>query len=66
MSIEVNTIKKDWVNGETVTELLRRMNFIYPMLIIKINGEVIPKAHYGTKTISDGSNIEVIHLESGG
>jgi thiamine biosynthesis protein ThiS len=66
MPIDVNTLKKDWVKGETVAELLRRMNYIYPMLVIKINGEIIPRSQYATKIIPDGSTVEVIHLESGG
>jgi thiamine biosynthesis protein ThiS len=66
MSIDVNTLKKDWVKGETVAELLRRMNYVYPMLVIKINGEIIPRTQYATKIILDGSTVEVIHLESGG
>ncbi|MDD4308322.1 MAG: sulfur carrier protein ThiS [Thermoplasmata archaeon] len=66
MSIEVNTVTKGWVENETVTELLRRMNFIYPMVIVKIDGEIIPKAQYDVRKIKDGSVISVLHLESGG
>jgi thiamine biosynthesis protein ThiS len=66
MSIDVNTLKKEWVKGETVAELLRRMNYVYPMLIIKINGEIVPRAQYAARTIPDGSTVEVSHLESGG
>ena len=66
MTIEVNTTKVAWVEGETVAHLLRRMNFIYPMLVIKVDGEVIPKSRYAEILIPDGSVVEVIHLESGG
>jgi thiamine biosynthesis protein ThiS len=66
MTIEVNTAKVEWVEGETIVDLLRRMNFIYPMLVIKIDGAVIPKSRYAEMIKPDGSVVEVIHLESGG
>ena len=66
MAIEVNTEKTEWVGDETVAELLRRKNYIYPMLVIKINGEIIPRSQYAERTIPDNSKVEVIHLESGG
>ncbi len=66
MSIKVNSNKVDWVKGETITELLRRMNYIYPMLVIKMDGVIIPRSQYTEKKIPDGCTLEIIHLESGG
>lgn len=66
MAIEVNTEKTDWVDGETILGLLRRKNYVYPMLVIKINGKVVPRTQYAERVIEDDSIIEVIHLESGG
>jgi len=66
MSIKVNSNKVDWVEGETITELLRRMNYVYPMLVIKMDGVVIPRAQYPEKRIPDNCTLEIIHLESGG
>jgi sulfur carrier protein len=66
MSIKVNSDRVDWVNGETIAELLRRMNYIYPMLVIKMDGVVIPRSRYTETKIPDGCTLEIIHLESGG
>lgn len=66
MSIKVNSTEHEWVEGETVTALLRRMNFIYPMVVVRISGKVVPKSQYDSRTIPDGSIVEVMHLESGG
>ncbi len=66
MSIKVNSQEIDWVEGETIAELLRRMNYIYPMLVIKMDGAVIPRSQYPEKKIPDGCTLEIIHLESGG
>lgn len=66
MPINVNSIERDWVEGETIAGLLKRMNFVYPMLVIKLNGAVIPKPRYQDTVIPDCATVEVIHLISGG
>lgn len=66
MPIKVNSQEIDWVEGETIAELLRRMNYVYPMLVIKMDGAVIPRSQYQEKRIPGGCTLEIIHLESGG
>ncbi len=66
MSIEVNTNLTDWVDGENITQLLKRMNYIFPLVVVKIDSQVIPKAKYSDTLVPDDSKIEVIHLISGG
>jgi sulfur carrier protein len=50
----------------TVNELLRMKNFTFKMLIIKINGRLIKKEEYETALISNGDDVNVLHLISGG
>ncbi|KYK29052.1 MAG: thiamine biosynthesis protein ThiS [Candidatus Proteinoplasmatales archaeon SG8-5] len=66
MGIKVNTKPVDWVEGETVTQLLSRMTYTFPLVVVKIDGEVIPKSEYPNTYIPDDSEVEVIHLISGG
>lgn len=66
MGIKVNNRDVEYVEGETVSGLLKRMNYIYRMLVVKIDGEVIPKIKYGDTPIPDGGAVEIIHIESGG
>jgi len=66
MSIEVNKNPIDWVDGETITQLLKRMNYTFPLVVVKIDAQVIPKAKYSETIVPDNSIIEVIHLISGG
>ena len=66
MSIEVNTNPMDWIDNETITQLLKRMNYTFPLVVVKIDGEVIPKAKYSETIVPDNSKVEVIHLISGG
>jgi len=66
MSIEVNSTQQNWLEDETVSQLLARMKYIFPLVVVKINGEVIMKSSYDVIMVPDESIIEVIHLISGG
>ena len=66
MGIVVNQEERDWVEGETVAQLLLRMKYTYPLVAVKIDGRLIPKSDYDKETIPDDSSIEVVHLMSGG
>ena len=66
MSIEVNTNPMDWIDNETITQLLKRMNYTFPLVVVKIDDQVIPKAKYSETIVPDNSVVEVIHLISGG
>ena len=50
----------------TVNELLKRKNFTFKMLIIKINGKLVKKEEYDSAVIVDGDDVNVLHLISGG
>jgi sulfur carrier protein len=61
-----NNPEKVDIDKCTVNDLLRLKNFTFKMLIIKINGRLIKKEEYDTALISDGDNVNVLHLISGG
>ncbi len=50
----------------TVSELLKVKNYTFKMLVIKVNGALVNKSDYGTTIISDGDEVMVLHLISGG
>ena len=50
----------------TVRKLLVMKNFTFKMLIVKINGRLIRKEDYENAVISDGDDVMVLHLISGG
>ena len=53
-------------NSITVNQLLKLKNFTFKMLIIKINGTLIPKENYETTGIHEGDDVSILHLISGG
>jgi len=50
----------------TISELLKLKNFTFKMLIIKINGSLVKKEAYNTAMVSEGDDVNVLHLISGG
>ncbi len=66
MSIIVNTREMEYIPEETMTQLLKRMKYMFPLVVVKIDGVVIPRVEFPETTFPDGVNIEIIHLISGG
>lgn len=56
----------EWEEGMTVSDLLERMNYSYPHIIVKINGELVRREEYGSRVIPDNADVRVIHLIAGG
>lgn len=64
--ITINGHRKDWWEGMTVRDALKIMNYTFPMLVIKINNELISRDKYDDTLIPEGAELKVIHLISGG
>ena len=64
--IEVNGRKVDWVENETVNQLLKRMKYTFPLVIVKINDKVVPRKDFSESPVPDDSKIAVVHMISGG
>ena len=64
--IIVNGRKVDFVENETVTGLLKRLKYVFPNVVVKINGELVKKIDFADTVINDESEVAVIHMISGG
>jgi len=64
--ITINGNEQDWHDGMTVRDALKMMNYTFPMLVTKINGELIPRKDYDTAVIPEGAEVMIVHLISGG
>jgi sulfur carrier protein len=67
MKISLNH-KEESMAGESISvhELLAMMKFTFPLIIVKINGQLVKKEDYERVFIGDGDAVEAIHLISGG
>jgi sulfur carrier protein len=50
----------------TITQLLVVKNYTFKMLVVKINGKLVKKDAYNKSIITDGDDVTVLHLVSGG
>ncbi len=50
----------------TVSELLEIKNFTFKFLVVRINGKTVKPGAYQDHFISDGDQVQVLHLISGG
>jgi len=64
--ITVNGRKINWIKNETVKELLKRVRYTFPLVVVKINDKIILRKNFSEVIIPDNSKISVIHMISGG
>ena len=56
----------EWTPDMTVRDVLERMNYTYPEVVIRVNGEVVMNEEYDSYTIPDEADVRIIHLIAGG
>ena len=66
MSIKVNGKDIKWLENENIKQLLKRMKYTFPLIVVKINNNVIPRKNFDNVTIPDDSRVDIIHMVSGG
>lgn len=64
--ITVNGHLIDWQPDLSIRKLLQIMNYTFPLIVIKVNGKLVPKADYDSFLVPEGAEVFVIHLMSGG
>ncbi|MCP4677139.1 MAG: sulfur carrier protein ThiS [Deltaproteobacteria bacterium] len=64
--ISVNGDPIDYEGSTTVTALLERLKFVFPLLIVRINGTVIDREKYDHVQVVDEDEVEIIHMMCGG
>jgi len=64
--ITVNTEPMDWRDGMTIADILKARNYIFRMIAVSINGELIKRGTYEKAVVPDGADVQVIHMISGG
>jgi len=50
----------------TIDVILKKLNYTFKMLVVKVNGELVKKTDYGITIIAEGADVKIIHLISGG
>lgn len=67
MRLIINNRDTDLAGSQlTVRQMLQQMKFTFPMIFVRVNGEVIRKDQYDSFVIRDGDRVDAIHLMGGG
>lgn len=66
MSITVNGKVMGYKEDESIKGLLKRMRYMFPLVVVKLDGQIIPRDLFIKAKLHDGAIVEVIHLTSGG
>ncbi len=64
--IEVNGKQVEWEEGITVEKLLKKMNYTFPKIVVRVDGKVIEKSDWEEHHIPDQSVVQAHHLIAGG
>jgi sulfur carrier protein len=64
--IQVNGEPMAWHEVMTVRDVLIARKYVFPMLIITMNGTLVARKDYETTRVPDRANLQVVHLMSGG
>ena len=66
MCLMVNNKPVAYVENETVRDLLKRLKFTFPLVIVKIDGKHVLRDSFSEVIIPKNADIKVIHMISGG
>jgi len=66
ITIELNHRPYSCKRGATITDLMTENNFDFPAIVVKINGVVIEDELWLKTAVSNGDNVEIIHVFGGG
>jgi len=64
--ITVNGKPTELENEVSVAGLLQQLGFVWPMLVVRVNGQLVKRERYADTTVRDGDTVDVIHMMSGG
>jgi thiamine biosynthesis protein ThiS len=56
----------DWEEGMTVALLLKRLKFSFPLIIVSVDGVLVPQGEYATRRIPEDAQVKVLHMSAGG
>lgn len=67
MTINLNAETESYPEDSlTIREILDRKRWSFPLIIAKLNGELVQRGDYASRRVSGGDVLELYHLVSGG
>lgn len=67
MKVTVNLEEEEFAESTlSVSEIMLRKRYTFPHIITRLNGHLVEREKRGSTLVSDGDDLEVYHLISGG
>lgn len=66
MKVTINGAEKDVPEELTVRDLIVHLGLGDGPVAIEMNREIVPRAEHGTRRVSGGDTIEIVHFVGGG
>jgi sulfur carrier protein len=66
MQIILNGENTEQEDGISVAGLLTKLNIGLERVAVEVNRDILPKADYEARLLSDGDRIEIVHFVGGG
>lgn len=67
MKIKLNNREEEFAGDKlTVEEIIALKSFAFKMLLVRLNDHPVKKEMYSSTFVSEGDDLKVIHLVSGG
>ena len=66
MQIQLNGEPYELPAGETVADLLERLELSGRRLAVELNRDIVPRSAHLSTSLSEGDHVEVVHAIGGG
>lgn len=66
ISIELNGKEFYLSSGTTITEFLAAKGLQHRLVVVELNGVIVPRSAFGDTRFSTGDKVEVVHFVGGG
>ncbi|MCQ4278459.1 sulfur carrier protein ThiS [Pseudomonas stutzeri] len=66
MHIQLNGERYELPDGQSVADLLQRLELTGRRLAVELNREIVPRSQHAATTLVEGDQIEVVHAIGGG
>jgi len=66
MRIQLNGEPIELPDGQTVADLLTRLDLAGRRVAVELNLDIVPRSQHATTALSEGDQVEVVHAIGGG
>ena len=66
VKLQINGEEKEWPEGLSIAELLRRLELLQSPVAVEVNEAVVRRAHHHEHVLQPGDKIEIVTFVGGG